>query len=315
MAEFSIDRRFIVDLKGREYPTWGGVLDAATRAGLQKLSTVLVQVPAEENGHMAIVRATAEFADGRVFEDLGDCSPRNAAPMIASAAIRMASTRAKGRCLRDAINCGMTMLEEIGPDTPEEAPKPRARASSPPAANPTNPTRTAPGARAGAALDERKKAHQRYEALRAEYRSLYPDGPDPGIVTDDWTLEAIQAAGRRIWPEIVRGRQRAEEASASGSKGEAPRSGIEGALALYDTLCDEAKRLGVGLAPFDAALGDRARVTTEMVQATNHKLSATLDSVRAARERPPVEFPAPTPLPAEPPPEPEADPFEEVPHE
>lgn len=113
-----IDPQFIVTLKGRSYPTWPGVLDAATRAGLRSLKTGLVQAPSAENGQTAIVIAQGVFEDGREFADLGDASPANCSAQIATACIRMASTRAKGRVLRDALNIGQTMLEEL-PD--EEA--------------------------------------------------------------------------------------------------------------------------------------------------------------------------------------------------
>jgi|GEM_PF-5957430 len=112
----AIDPKFIVSLKGKDYPTWPGVLDAATKAGLKSITTRPIQVPSAENGHMAIVAARAEFEDGRVFEDLGDASPANCSAMIATAALRMASTRAKGRALRDAINVGQTMWEELPDD-------------------------------------------------------------------------------------------------------------------------------------------------------------------------------------------------------
>ena len=114
-----IDPQFIINLKGKSYPVFAGILDAATKAGLTSLVTRIVQIPDEANGNTAIVMARAEFADGRTFEDVGDCSPRNVSPQIATAALRMASTRAKGRALRDAINCGMTMLEEM-PDERSE---------------------------------------------------------------------------------------------------------------------------------------------------------------------------------------------------
>lgn len=109
----AIDPRFIVNLKGKDFPTWPGVLDAATKAGLKSLTTELIQVPGPENGHTAIVMATATFDDGRVFSDVGDCSPANVSAQIAASSIRMASTRAKGRVLRDALNVGQTLLEEL----------------------------------------------------------------------------------------------------------------------------------------------------------------------------------------------------------
>jgi hypothetical protein len=115
----SISKEFIVHLKGKDYPVFAGVLDAATKAGLRSLTTRVVQIPAPENGHLAVVMARAEFEDGRVFEDVGDCSPQSTSPQLASASLRLASTRAKGRVLRDSINVGQTMFEEL-PDLDEE---------------------------------------------------------------------------------------------------------------------------------------------------------------------------------------------------
>lgn len=108
-----IDKEFIVSLKGKDYPVYAGILDCATRDGLRKLETTIIQLPSKENGQMAVVTARAEFEDGRVFEDLGDCSPESTSPALAKAAIRLASTRAKGRALRDSQNIGKTMLEEL----------------------------------------------------------------------------------------------------------------------------------------------------------------------------------------------------------
>jgi hypothetical protein len=113
-----IDPQFIVSLKGKSYPVFAGALDAATKAGLRSLTTRIVQIPAPENGHLAVVMARAEFEDGRVFEDVGDCSPQSTSPQLAAASLRLASTRAKGRVLRDAINVGQTLLEEL-PDLDE----------------------------------------------------------------------------------------------------------------------------------------------------------------------------------------------------
>jgi len=91
----SISKEFIVHLKGKDYPLYAGVLDAATKAGLRSLRTTVVQIPSPENGHLAVVMARAEFEDGRVFEDVGDCSPASTSPHLAAAALRLASTRAR----------------------------------------------------------------------------------------------------------------------------------------------------------------------------------------------------------------------------
>jgi hypothetical protein len=125
-----IAKEFIVNLKGKEYPLFAGVLDAAHKAGLRSLTTQLIQIPSAENGMTAIVSARAEFEGGRVFEDVGDCSPASTSPMLAAASIRLASTRAKGRVLRDAVNVGQTLLEEL-PDM-DAAPEPaRGRQAAP----------------------------------------------------------------------------------------------------------------------------------------------------------------------------------------
>lgn len=116
--EAGLDPRFVIELRGKSVPLYAGVLDMATRSGLKELSTKLIQIPTADNGNVAIVSATATFDDGRLFEDIGDASPANVGKHIATALIRMASTRAKGRVLRDAMNIGQALAEEIHDDEP-----------------------------------------------------------------------------------------------------------------------------------------------------------------------------------------------------
>jgi hypothetical protein len=120
-----VNPKWIVSLKGKDYPTWPGILDAAWDEGLLKIEVTMLQAPAEENAWTAIAQARAEFKDGRVFQEIGDCNAKNTSPQIATAAPRMAATRAKGRALRDALNIGETMLEEL----PEESQTPTPYAS------------------------------------------------------------------------------------------------------------------------------------------------------------------------------------------
>lgn len=111
-----MDQKYIVNLKGKSYPLWAGILNEANAKGLKSLRTCIKQIPSKENGYYAAVEATAEFEDGRIYSDVGDCSPESLGPKmqhLAPAALRMASTRAKGRCLRDALNIGETMFEEL----------------------------------------------------------------------------------------------------------------------------------------------------------------------------------------------------------
>jgi hypothetical protein len=117
----AIDPRFIVNLRGRDFPLYCGVLDLAHREGLVSITTELVQIPSAENGMTAIVKATASFERaGRaaIFEAYGDACPANVKEHLATALLRLAETRAKGRALRDGVNVGQALLEEL-PDTDE----------------------------------------------------------------------------------------------------------------------------------------------------------------------------------------------------
>ena len=109
-----LNERFIQKIKGREFCLYAGLLDLAHQHGLQKLEVELIQTPSETNNHTTICKATATKTGGSVFSDIGDADSSNVNSMIAPHIIRMASTRAKARCLRDMTNIGFTCLEELG---------------------------------------------------------------------------------------------------------------------------------------------------------------------------------------------------------
>ena len=122
---------FMITRQGKQYVLFAGLLDEAHSLGLKGIDTDLIQIPDESNGHVAIVKATAEMDDERRFSGIGDASPDNVGRNIAPHLIRMAETRAKARALRDAVNVGATALEELSDG--EDAPP----ASSPRGARPT----------------------------------------------------------------------------------------------------------------------------------------------------------------------------------
>lgn len=111
-----IQKEFIVNLKGKDFVTFPGLLDLAHQQDLRYVSTELIQIPDADNGHTAIVTAKVETSKG-TFTGIGDANPVNVGnKMIAVHSIRMAETRAIARALRFATNIGMTALEEIGGD-------------------------------------------------------------------------------------------------------------------------------------------------------------------------------------------------------
>ncbi len=108
-----LDERFITNIKGKDFVLYAGVLDLATQKGLLKLEVELLQFPTKENGNEAICRAVAESKTGEVFSDIGDANPKNCHSQIVKHLIRMASTRAKARALRDMCNIGIACIEEL----------------------------------------------------------------------------------------------------------------------------------------------------------------------------------------------------------
>jgi hypothetical protein len=135
---------FLITRQGKQYVLFAGLLDEAHTRGLKVIDTELVQVPTEENGRVAVVKARVEMEDGRTFSGIGDASPENVGRNIVPHIIRMAETRAKARALRDAVNVGATALEELsdGDDAlPVNYPPPRDLQEVPqraPSATPNN---------------------------------------------------------------------------------------------------------------------------------------------------------------------------------
>ncbi len=111
---------FMITRQGKQYVLFAGLLDEAHNRGLKGIDTELLQVPDDSNGRVAVVKATVELEDGRRFSGIGDASPENVGRNIVPHLLRMAETRAKARALRDAVNVGVTAMEELsdGDDAP-----------------------------------------------------------------------------------------------------------------------------------------------------------------------------------------------------
>jgi len=109
-----LDPKFLVNIEGKDFVLYAGLLDLATQIGLALIEVELVQIPSKENGNFAICKATALTKNGEQFIDYGDASPSNCNSRVAPHLIRMASTRSKARALRDLTNVGITALEELG---------------------------------------------------------------------------------------------------------------------------------------------------------------------------------------------------------
>ena len=110
---------YMIERQGKRFVLYAGLLEEAHSRGLRSIETELLQIPAKENGEVAIVKAVIRTEEGK-FAGIGDASPQNVNRAIAPHLIRMAETRAKARALRDAINVGVTAFEELGGPGEEE---------------------------------------------------------------------------------------------------------------------------------------------------------------------------------------------------
>jgi hypothetical protein len=104
-----IPRQWIQLIHGKEFVRYPGLLAMAHEAGLRSLSVRFVSV----SETLAVAEAVATFADGRTFAECADATPANVPAEMQPHFPRLAATRAKARCLRDALNICMCSVEEL----------------------------------------------------------------------------------------------------------------------------------------------------------------------------------------------------------
>jgi hypothetical protein len=105
----AIPQEFIVQIQGRPFITFQGLLHLAHQQGLLSLTEEVTHV----TDSYVLAQARAEFHDGRVFRGVGDSTPDNVGAKVKPHWRRMAGTRAKARALRDALNIAMVAVEEL----------------------------------------------------------------------------------------------------------------------------------------------------------------------------------------------------------
>ena len=108
-------KKYVVNVQGKDFITFPGLLAMAHELGLTSIDTELIQ-PIDLNS--PVVKATVKLGD-RTFSGYGDATSTNVAKKVAGALIRMAETRAIARALRFACNIEMTALEELPGDGEE----------------------------------------------------------------------------------------------------------------------------------------------------------------------------------------------------
>lgn len=115
-------KRFIVVIEGQDFVKYGGLITLAKeRKALKGIRSQLIQAPTPDNGNLAIVAACAVDSDGNEWWALGDADDKNCNRKVATAKVRIADTRAKGRALRDLLGIDLVMYEELTPDVSSTA--------------------------------------------------------------------------------------------------------------------------------------------------------------------------------------------------
>jgi hypothetical protein len=123
-----MENRFIQKIGDKEFVKYEGLLNEAHERGLMSIDVEILQFPNDSNKHTCIVKAKVQSMDLETFDnkpqyntfsDIGDANPDNTGSMVKRHLIRMASTRAKARAMRDLCNIGMTCAEEM--DTSAQA--------------------------------------------------------------------------------------------------------------------------------------------------------------------------------------------------
>ena len=191
---------WFIDQQGKPFVLYRGLLALAHERGLEGITVTVVQLPTELNGMTAVCAATVQMQSG-LFSDVGDASPSNVNRMIAAHLLRMASTRAKARALRDAVNVGVTAFEELGEPGSGEAP---------PGTGTAAPRRPSVAVQGAARVDE--------DAGRPPAGAVWPQngGPIPDVDTlsrlpaTDRQREALHKFGLRELPEGLTRKQASE---------------------------------------------------------------------------------------------------------
>jgi len=104
----------IVNIKGKDFVTYSGLLEMAHKRGLHSIE--ITESWVSEDMKKAWCKVRAKFCDKDkkyFFDGFGSSTPDNTGEMTKTHPVEMAHTRAKGRALRDFLNIGTAMLEEL----------------------------------------------------------------------------------------------------------------------------------------------------------------------------------------------------------
>ena len=115
--ETALPAPYLQLIDGKPFVKYAGLLTLAHAQGLQQLEAWFTGV----SDTLAVAHATATFRDGRRFSESGEATPENVGSQVRPHFARLALTRAKARCLRDALNIALCAVEELGGESADGA--------------------------------------------------------------------------------------------------------------------------------------------------------------------------------------------------
>ena len=115
--ETALPVQYLQLIDGKPFVKYAGLLTMAHAQGLQQLEARFTGV----SDMLAVAQATATFRDGRRFTESGEATPENVGSQVRPHFARVALTRAKARCLRDALNIALCAVEELGGESSDGA--------------------------------------------------------------------------------------------------------------------------------------------------------------------------------------------------
>jgi hypothetical protein len=115
--ETALPAQYLQLIDGKPFVKYAGLLTMAHAQGLQQLEAWFTGV----SDTLAVAQATATFRDGRRFSESGEATPENVGRQVRPHFARLALTRAKARCLRDALNIALCAVEELGGESADGA--------------------------------------------------------------------------------------------------------------------------------------------------------------------------------------------------
>jgi hypothetical protein len=115
--ETALPAQYLQLIDGKPFVKYAGLLTLAHAQGLQHLDAWFTGV----SDTLAVAHATATFRDGRRFSESGEATPENVGHQVRPHFARLALTRAKARCLRDALNIALCAVEELGGESADGA--------------------------------------------------------------------------------------------------------------------------------------------------------------------------------------------------